>query len=168
MNGENKKKKVKHISEGDKARFLEIMKRYVSILECKKHDNNSIRKKRAAWDNLIVDYNAEASTPKSEVQLKILWKDLKAKAKKSVSKMKRERIKTGGGKNDPDLDENTKIITDMIPQVFESISHVGDDDASDDGLNDDEENTNSNIIFEQEDQSENSDLNTQEISQKKC
>lgn len=115
MASQDKKKKGKHISEGDKALFLEVMKRYVSVIESKKHDNNIIKKKIRAWDDIHTDFNSEATVNKTLDQLKVLWKDCKAKAKKAMSRDKRERIKTGGGNKDYEIDGNMKVIVEMIP-----------------------------------------------------
>lgn len=139
MASQDKKKKGKHISEGDKALFLEVMKRYVSVIESKKHDNDIIKKKRSAWDDIHTDFNAEATVNKTLDQLKVLWKDCKAKAKKAMSRDKRERIKTGGGNKDYEIDGTTKVIVEMIPQFFESVSSVQDDDKEVEDICSDEE-----------------------------
>lgn len=146
MDLEKKKKKAKHISDADKAMFLEVMKRYVNIIESKKHDNMIIKKKRKAWDDILVDFNAESTVTKTLGQLKVLWKDCKAKAKKAMSKEKRERMKTGGGSNDHEIDLISKTIVDMIPQFFESVSDVQDDDKE-----------HENMISNEEDNSEKED-----------
>lgn len=54
-------------------------------------------------------------------QLKVLWKDCKAKAKKAMPRDKRERIKTGGGNKDYEIDGMTKVIFEMIPQFQNQI-----------------------------------------------
>lgn len=139
---EVKKKKAKHISDADKAMFIEVMKGYVSVIESKKHDNVIIQKKRRAWDDIHADFNAEATVSRTLSQLKVLWKDCKAKAKKAMSRDKRERIKTGGGNKEYEIDTTTKTIVDMIPQFFESVSEIEDDDKEEqDVISHEEENS---------------------------
>lgn len=152
--------KEKNISEGDKAKFLDLMKTHVKILKCKKHLNNAINKKRMAWENIESDYNADAAAQESQTQLKFLWKDLKSKAKKSVSKQKSDMVKTRGGKKEPNLDENTQTVADLIQQVFESFFNVRDDDDEDETYVDDNED-----LFEKADESKkNIGFITEEVS----
>lgn len=61
---------------------------------------------------------------------KIQWKYFKAKTNfyYVVSKENREMIINGGRKKQSEMDTVSKLIVDMIPQVFESVSDIKDDD----------------------------------------
>lgn len=59
-----------------------------------------------------------------------------------MSRDKRERIKTGSGNKEYELDTTTKTIVDMIPQFFESVSEIEDDDKEEqDVISHEEENS---------------------------
>lgn len=79
------------MTEAEKARFVELMKSHIGIMESRKHDVMALESKNKAWRKIHIEYNAEAQQERSENQLQILWTDLKAKAKKAKAKPNRSR-----------------------------------------------------------------------------
>lgn len=65
------------MTEAEKARFVELMKSHIGIIESRKHDVMALESKNKVWRKIHVEYNAEAQQERSENQLRILWKDLK-------------------------------------------------------------------------------------------
>ena len=65
---------------------------------------------------------------REEKQLAQLWRDIKRNAKKDHSRFRRQRMGTGGGPEPAPLESLTEEIRDMIPQVFQPIVGVVDDD----------------------------------------
>lgn len=123
------RKRGKNVSEKDKCLLAEIMKIHAIDVECKKHDVKVLDKKRSAWMRVATEFNAASDCKKTEEQLKILWKDLKAKAKKQKATSSREIIKTGGGPQEEHVDDISKVIIATIPQMFDAIDGVCDDDV---------------------------------------
>lgn len=65
-------------------KFTEIMKNYVNIIENKQHSSRMLKRKISAWDALSLQFNSETTdTPRTTEQLKVMWRGLKAKAKKA-------------------------------------------------------------------------------------
>ena len=83
-----------NFTEQEKATFLEIVKAIgeIAALDNKRYDTASIDKKNKMWDNLAMTFNAQITHPRSTKQLVVLWRDLKAKAKKDYAAQKSLRI----------------------------------------------------------------------------
>lgn len=64
------------MTEAEKARFVELMKSHIGIIESRKHDVMALELKIKLDERFILS-NAEAQQERSENQLRILWKDLK-------------------------------------------------------------------------------------------
>jgi len=143
---EEKKKRSKNMTEAEKARFVKLMKSHINIIESRKHDVMALESKNKAWRKIHIEYNAEAQQERSENQLRILWKDLKAKAKKAKAKQNRMKFKTGGGPPPDRIDCLSEMVIDIIPHIFAGIKGVKDDDGDDDN-----EDFDDNILDEKND-----------------
>ncbi len=71
----------------EKKLLYQLMEQYGTIIEDKKTDNMTIKKKEDAWVQLTADFNASVGIKdKRDINnLKACWKNLKAKAKKDLA-----------------------------------------------------------------------------------
>ncbi|XP_060525307.1 myb/SANT-like DNA-binding domain-containing protein 3 [Cylas formicarius] len=100
----------------DKEVLVQIIKKY-HIIEDKRTDASTIKKKNAAWASVTDDFNASRTTEKrTSVQLKRCWDKIKRKRKEELAEERRSRMLTGGGESMPD-----KIL---IPGVDEVVPHL--------------------------------------------
>lgn len=75
MGGEGKKEKVKgdrapNFSAGDSKMLLALFKKWSHRIECKKTDAQSNKEKNQSWTKLTQEFNAVASVPRTEAQLR--------------------------------------------------------------------------------------------------
>ena len=69
-----------------------------------------IEKKKKLWEQISAKFSSLPGTStRTDPQLKKAWENLKARARKSVAKEKRERKQTGGGPP-PTRDETAEQI----------------------------------------------------------
>jgi len=97
----------------EKELFLELFKKYSATVESKKSDTSAVSLKKKAWIDITETYNALTSNgPRTEEQLKLLWKNYKARAKKQSALLRRESIATGGGPSkNINVDENLEVVS---------------------------------------------------------
>ena len=125
-----KRKRSANYSDVERERLTDLMDSYKDVIEDKRHDVRNIKRKTEAWDKLTDTLNTDARvTKRTSKQLKHLWADMKGNAKKEGSRYKRQLFYTGGGSPPEPIDDISKKIMDMLPQQFESIPGVEDDDT---------------------------------------
>ena len=124
----DRKKRSKNFSNRDRFLLTDVMKTEVKVIESKRHDGRSNDARKQAWKNVVNAFNARTDEKREEKQLAQLWRDIKRNAKKDHSRFRRQRMGTGGGPEPAPLESLTEEIRDMIPQVFQPIVGVVDDD----------------------------------------
>ncbi|XP_066998394.2 myb/SANT-like DNA-binding domain-containing protein 4 [Anabrus simplex] len=113
--------KGKQYSELERRNLQELVSRYMNIIENKQTDAVSLQKKKIAWEELVVEYNANSENAQKDVaQLKKVWENIKFRRKAELAAEKRAVMKTGGGPspktsavNNPDLDSCCNIDIEM-------------------------------------------------------
>ncbi|KAK6490692.1 hypothetical protein HHUSO_G5309 [Huso huso] len=105
-------------------------KNYKVIIENKKTDNITLARKESTWAKISAEFNFHSGVNcREQKQLKLLYKNLKAKAKKDVSREKREQHMTGCGLPPTAIDSISKIFAQFLPQQFDSLPNSYNDDA---------------------------------------
>lgn len=72
---ENLERKV--YSEEEKMLLLSLIENYKNVIECKKTDGVSLRKKQDTWAKITKSYNSHNVTKRNTRQLKKLWDNIK-------------------------------------------------------------------------------------------
>ncbi|PSN52640.1 hypothetical protein C0J52_08814 [Blattella germanica] len=81
-----KRQRGNNFSITDKTIFVNILEKYVSVIECKKTDGNNIQIKEQAWENLLQEFNSHPNVTKRNVkQLKLFYDNYKRKSKKKYA-----------------------------------------------------------------------------------
>ena len=85
--------------------------------------------KNKCWKDIHTQWLATAgSNPRSKKQLRFLWKNLKAKAKKELAADKRGKKKTGDGPEERNISELSNKIICLLPQEMHGLQNAYDDD----------------------------------------
>lgn len=90
---ESKKRcRSKNFTDREKEELLNIVESYCSILENKKTDNISVKKKKNTWEDIKNQYNAiQTSGERNINQLQHLYDESKRRAKKNFADDKVEQ-----------------------------------------------------------------------------
>lgn len=120
-----------NFSSFEKNLLTELMEQYGQIIEDKKTDNSTVKKKDTAWQQLADSFNGSTGLKEKRdvVQLKACWKNLKTKAKKDAATVRREMFITGGGPPPKKDDSLAEKINSLIPQQMEPLQNPYDDDG---------------------------------------
>ena len=123
---------TKNYSENKKHILIEAIKDAtgINIIESKKYNSTSLRRKDEAWKKVTSYYNSQNVEARTEKQLIVLWKDLKAKAKKEYAAYKQSQKLTGGGSNEMVLCSLIQAIIDILPNdILNPITGINDCDG---------------------------------------
>ncbi|XP_026319152.1 uncharacterized protein LOC113229682 [Hyposmocoma kahamanoa] len=95
------------MSKDDIACLIDVIQSRPIIIS--KETNASTNKhKEEAWDSVTVAFNARCgSVPRTKQQLKLKWDNLKKAARKRAQQIRLNHLKTGGGKPDFILPDET-------------------------------------------------------------
>ncbi|PSN53625.1 hypothetical protein C0J52_00910 [Blattella germanica] len=74
--------------ESDKYILLRLILKYKNIIESKHIDGNSVKAKKACWDQIEAEYNAMAFHHRSLDSLKYLWDNMKHDVKRILRKQR--------------------------------------------------------------------------------
>ncbi|XP_039763310.1 uncharacterized protein LOC120636086 [Pararge aegeria] len=106
----------KHVfTPPEKKLFVEIFKKFRSIIENRYTDGGSLKKKNYAWALLTGEFNSSplATSKASTKQLRRLWFNLKQRQREVLAKKRRQRFATRVGKSeaiDPDVAVGTPAL----------------------------------------------------------
>jgi hypothetical protein len=101
----------------------------ISVVECKKIDVNSVKKKNQAWLEIHQMFSSSTTGSVRHVkELKEQWKRMKTSAKTEVSNSLKEIRQTGGGPPAAPVSDLTLKIKELIPREFSQLSNPFDDD----------------------------------------
>ncbi|CAK1594819.1 unnamed protein product [Parnassius mnemosyne] len=83
----------------EKKCFLDIIKKYRTVVENKETDGASLRIKNETWSKISAEYNASphASSQATTKQLRRLWMNLKQRRREALKKEREHRLATGEG-----------------------------------------------------------------------
>lgn len=78
-------KKISYV-EFERRILVNLVEKYRDIVECKKTDSSTVFKKQQTWIRITNEYNKHFNVRKRQnKQLKRLWENTKAKAKKNIT-----------------------------------------------------------------------------------
>ena len=121
--------------ELEKAILTELVRKYRDILEDKKNDYRSIKRKMDTWETVREEFNSQSGVNKRDPkQFKKCWENLKARAKKHLAKEKRVAKLTGSGPSTSNHGEEASAVASIIPAQIESLDNVFDDDNYESGM----------------------------------
>ena len=123
------KKAHENFSQGEKDQLLEYVKQHLAVLESKKTDSYTNKKKVQVWQEIANKFNSHSNCQRTVTQLKGVWKRMKIRAKKDVSAHQKARKVTGGGAEVPPVDVSSQVIAEMLPGDFKVPENPYDDDA---------------------------------------
>ncbi|XP_069680116.1 myb/SANT-like DNA-binding domain-containing protein 3 [Periplaneta americana] len=99
------------------------------VIEDKRTDVISLSKKKAAWLEILQEFNSnEAVTKRSLSQLKKCWDNIKTKRKRELAQEMKERMKTGGGPPPPLTSPNPEVDL-AVPHLGHHVGYLFDNDA---------------------------------------
>lgn len=126
-----KTSRSKNFTDSEKFLLIEIIKErnLLDVIQLKKNDAISMTSKVTAWNEILELFSAQNANSRTMKQLQVLWRDLKSRAKDKFTKIKQERLKTGGGKFNIEIDAISQAMIDLLPQhQLEPLSGVNDSD----------------------------------------
>ena len=167
-NRPEKRQRSANFSDEERDRLLDLIENSdkKTVLESKSKDSETLQKKRELWNEIVIGFNATASSNRNEKQLQDLWANIKKTTKKDHSAKRRSCFKTGRG---PSESSSTDTISERAANLIgdstmNPLSDIPDDDDSDE----DTENMKSNVTTQQAPVRKNSlrELQTQLIQEK--
>lgn len=130
MASSSKLQRTQNLTGEEKILLKDLIISHKEVIEDKKLDGNSAKKKKLAWETTAKEFNAcYPGTPNRTVeQLKSWWKQQKVRVRKEATYYKIEKRKTGGGPPPPlpDLDQS---VLDIIAKEIQPLSNEFDDDV---------------------------------------
>ncbi|RZF41327.1 hypothetical protein LSTR_LSTR000041 [Laodelphax striatellus] len=86
--------------------------------------------KNEEWQTVAQEFNCEfpCLIPRTVDQLKLLYKNVKARARRKIADLKVERKKTGGGKCSVEVAENEQRLISVLTEQFNPLQSTYDDD----------------------------------------
>ena len=100
-----------YYSELEKAILTELVRKYRDILEDKKNDYRSIKRKMDTWETVREEFNSQSGVKE-----------------KRVAKL------TGSGPSTSNHGEEASAVASIIPAQIESLDNVFDDDNYESGM----------------------------------
>ena len=121
-------------TQDEKHLLLTLISENVNIIENKKIDCNSMKKKSMSWAEIYRKFcsSSIAGTKRDIGQLKSQWKRMKTNAKSEASSHKKESRRTGGGPAPKPPTDITLKIQDLLPREFTELHNPYDDDSNND------------------------------------
>ena len=123
-------KRGKNFTSFEKTLVVDIVERQQHIIEGRGNSSSIVEKKNNAWKKICEDYNSNDRVTKRGVDsLKLLWKNIKDKAKKEDSRYKKELIKTGGGGPIAPIEGLNERVIGIISEELKGVPNPYDEDA---------------------------------------
>lgn len=123
----NKKSRTENWEKDEKLYLLEIVSEYITVLEDKKTDVESLKKKEAAWDSVVSRFSCRFVRDKKRV--KEQYQRLKLKAKEEYRNYAKEMKRTGGGPAPKAPGPMSEFIYSLLPGDFLDPINPFDEDA---------------------------------------
>ncbi|XP_034255340.1 myb/SANT-like DNA-binding domain-containing protein 3 [Thrips palmi] len=92
------RKRSPNFIESEKLLFSQLLEVHAPAIECKRSDAQTAKEKKEAWEALHASFNASTTYVTRTIDnLKSLWDNMKAQARKALGTERREMYGTGGG-----------------------------------------------------------------------
>ncbi|XP_066592951.1 myb/SANT-like DNA-binding domain-containing protein 3 [Prorops nasuta] len=103
----------------EKRVFLEILKKYKNVIECKSVSAVNLRDKNFAWKSITEEYNINTliDLKRNVHQLKKFWQNLKQQTRHNLSTERQSRYRTGGGPEMPEVSIDSEVL-DILPSLM--------------------------------------------------
>jgi len=125
-----KRERSTNFSLYERELLVELVTPRSAFIDAKGNTASIIKRKAKIWAEIKTKFNKdEKCTFRTDKQLQNAWKTLKAKAKQSAGKFKRDSRKTGGWPPPESIDDLTSKVIDVIPGDFQTIDNVNEDDS---------------------------------------
>ena len=110
--------------------IFDLIVQHIDILENKKGDSTTNRKKVEAWKEVETCFQTSSAcgSVRNLTSIKSLWKRLKIQAKAEVREYNIRRKKTGGGPAPVNPSLISLKIKELLPAEFEPSDNIYDDD----------------------------------------
>ncbi|KAK4875918.1 hypothetical protein RN001_012340 [Aquatica leii] len=92
-----KRQKGKNFSDNEISLLIDVVSKFIVIVENKKTDESTVKDKNDCWQRIADELNASALASRSAGQLKTCYDNFKRKTRKQNADDKAEFYKTGGG-----------------------------------------------------------------------
>lgn len=126
------RKRSENFSSVEKQFMIELIKNH-PVVESKEGTVRVLREKNEAWKEMMQSFNSQFVANKNVNQIKVLWKHLKVKTKKTLAAANREARRTGGGVSMAhNLSQEEEEVAQIIATDLEPLSNPYDDDATND------------------------------------
>ncbi|XP_064645929.1 myb/SANT-like DNA-binding domain-containing protein 3 [Lineus longissimus] len=125
-------KKRRNSTDVERQLLLQLVESEKGIIEQRENSSKVWRKKETAWETILKRYNSQKNVSKLDMKaIKKMWDNMKAKAKKDVSKEKKARHRTGGGvmEEEDKADDSAHTVASICSDVIEPLDNDVDDDA---------------------------------------
>ncbi|XP_064635804.1 myb/SANT-like DNA-binding domain-containing protein 3 [Lineus longissimus] len=125
-------KKRRNSTDVERQLLLQLVESEKGIIEQRENSSKVWRQKETAWETILKRYNSQKNVSKLDIKaIKKMWDNMKAKAKKDVSKEKKARHRTGGGvmEEEDKADDSAHTVASIYSDVIEPLDNDVDDDA---------------------------------------
>lgn len=128
---ENKRERSLNFSRSECECLVTLIEKYKDILECKKTDATTWKKKEVTWSRVANELNAVYATGRTAKMLRAKYDNLKKLAKKDYAQAKTEAMQTGAGlpvdRKPDELLERVKALiclpSSSLPPRYETGRH---------------------------------------------
>lgn len=114
------KERAPNYTNEEKITLLNIISNYKNIIECKKTDTVTWKDKEVAWVKVTEEFNAICPNliKRTKKSIQKFYENKKKEVRKAVSNNRNELLKTGGGKPEPNNnnDPSQEILLNIINQ----------------------------------------------------
>ncbi|KAK7873368.1 hypothetical protein R5R35_000171 [Gryllus longicercus] len=117
--------------KSERGLLAEICQKY-PIMGDKGYGGDILKKKKVAWQKIASEFNSSTPgrAPRTEEQIRGLWKRLKISTKEKIDAMRSEARKTGGGpSSNLNLDPAEEIVSGMLGSSVDPLPMDHDNDA---------------------------------------
>ncbi|KAK7793016.1 hypothetical protein R5R35_003564 [Gryllus longicercus] len=117
--------------KSERGLLAEICQKY-PIIGDKGYGGDILKKKKVAWQKIASEFNSSTPgrAPRTEEQIRGLWKRLKISTKEKIDAMRSEARKTGGGpSSNLNLDPEEEIVSGMLGSSVDPLPMDHDNDA---------------------------------------
>ncbi|XP_068084422.1 myb/SANT-like DNA-binding domain-containing protein 3 [Anabrus simplex] len=127
---ENKRKRCANYTDFETDILTELVVKYKDVVENKKTDGVTVKKKLETWKIIENEFNAIPGVRSRDYKhLKVCYENLKRKARKICADEKVNRNKTGGGYFKPPNSKGAENIMALIGPTITPLENPHDSDA---------------------------------------
>ncbi|KAK3874632.1 hypothetical protein Pcinc_020451 [Petrolisthes cinctipes] len=116
------------VSTGDKEVLIDIMNRYMDIINDKSTKFCAVSKKAMVWQEIARKFSDSTGHQKTSQQVRKIWEYLRNRTKKDYTRNKAERRKTGGGPQPNPVDSVSAAVLPLLEEELEPLGNTWDSD----------------------------------------